>query len=49
VVLTGRVAIVVEPRRGPLEQIILGEVAPAWLAARRTGKRYVELRTAKTT
>jgi hypothetical protein len=49
VVLTGRVAIVVEPRRGPLEEIILGEVAPAWLAARRTGKRHVELRTAKTT
>lgn len=44
VVVTGRAAIAVEPRRPPLEQIVLGHVTPAWLAAKRTGKCYLDLR-----
>jgi hypothetical protein len=49
VIVTGRVAIAVEPRRAPLEQIVLGHVTPAWIEARRTGKCYVELRGAVAT
>ncbi|HLT35807.1 MAG TPA: DUF2169 domain-containing protein [Enhygromyxa sp.] len=44
VVVTGRVAIAVEPRRLPLEEIVLGHVTRARLEARRTGKCYVDLR-----
>ncbi len=44
VVLTGRVAISVNPRAAPLEQIVLGHATRAWLEARRTGKCYVDLR-----
>ncbi|MFO7562020.1 MAG: DUF2169 domain-containing protein [Enhygromyxa sp.] len=44
VVVTGRVAIAVEPRRPPLEQVVLGHVTPAWLRARQTGKCYLDRR-----
>lgn len=44
VVLTGRATIAIEPRRGRLEEIVLGHVAPAWLEAKRAGKRHVDLR-----
>ncbi len=44
VVVTGRATVAVEPRRGRLEQVVLGHVTPAWLEARRTGKCYVDLR-----
>lgn len=44
VVLTGRATIAVEPRRGRLEEIVLGHVAPAWLKAKLAGKCHVDLR-----
>lgn len=44
VVVTGRVAIAVEPRQARLEQIVLGHVTPAWLRAKQTGKCHLDLR-----
>ncbi len=44
VVLTGRVAIAVERRRAPLLEIVIGHAKRAWLQAKRTGKRHVDLR-----
>jgi hypothetical protein len=46
VVVTARLALAVEPRRGRLETIVLGHVTPAWLEAKRTGKCYIDLRAA---
>jgi hypothetical protein len=47
VIVTGRCAIVVEPRRGRLEQIVLGHVTRAWLEAKRTGKCYIDRRATR--
>lgn len=44
VVVTGRVAIPIDPRRARLEQIVLGHVTPAWLQGKRTGKCHIDLR-----
>jgi hypothetical protein len=46
VVVTGRLAIAVDPRDRPLASIVLGHVTPAWLEAKRTGKCYLDLRAA---
>lgn len=44
-ILTGRASMVVEHRRPPLLEIVVGQVPPARLEARRRGKRHVELRS----
>lgn len=43
-ILTGRASVPVERLRAPLQEIVVGHVPPAWLAAKRRGKRHVELR-----
>lgn len=45
VVLTARVTLALDPRRPPLERIVLGHVTPAWLEAKRTGKCYLDRRS----